>query len=58
MRLLLRKAWKVATNSINGGNGQDGRFGAGLGREINAGDWDVGDLTWEDFDLAVTDVSW
>jgi hypothetical protein len=43
---------------FNGGQGQDGRFGAGLDREIGAGDRDVGDLTGEDFDLAVADVSW
>jgi hypothetical protein len=43
---------------FNGGQGQDGRFGAGLDREIGAGDRDVGDLSGEDFDLAVADVSW
>jgi hypothetical protein len=43
---------------FNAGQGQDGRFGAGLDREIGAGDWDVGDLSWKDFDLTVTDVSW
>jgi hypothetical protein len=42
---------------FNGGQSEDSRFGAGLGREIGAGDWDVGDLTWEDFDLAMADVS-
>lgn len=42
---------------FNGGEGQGGRFGAGFARKIGAGDRDVGDLTWEDFDLTVTDVS-
>ena len=40
----------------NGGDGEDGGFGAGLGGEVGAGDGDVGDQAGEDLDLAVTDV--
>lgn len=42
---------------FNGGDGQDGGFGTWFGGEVGAGDGDVGDLAWKDFDLAVTDVS-
>src|SRR5512135_19755 len=42
---------------FNGGDGQDGGFGAGFGGEIGASDGDVGNPAREDFDLAVTDVS-
>lgn len=42
---------------FNGGDGEDGGFGAGLGGEVGAGDGDVSDQVGEDFDLTVTDVS-
>jgi hypothetical protein len=42
---------------FNGDDGEDGRFGAGFGGEVSAGDGDVCDQAGEDFDLAVTDVS-
>src|SRR5512135_1767194 len=42
---------------FNGGDGQDGGFGAGFGGEVSAGDGDISDPTREDFDLAVTDMS-
>ena len=41
---------------FNGGDGQNGGFGAGFGGEIGASDGDVGDPAREDFDLTVTDV--
>src|SRR5690606_19600587 len=42
---------------LNGGDGEDGGLGAGLGGAVGAGDGDVGDLAREDFDLAVSDVT-
>ena len=42
---------------FNGGDGEDGGLGAGLGGEVGTGDGDVGDQVGEDLDLAVTDVS-
>ena len=42
---------------FNGDDGEDGRFGAGFGAEVGAGDGDVSAQAGEDFDLAVTDVS-
>ena len=42
---------------FNGGDGEDGGFGAGFGREVGASDRDVSDQAGEDFDLAVTDVT-
>lgn len=42
---------------FNGGEGQDGGFGAGFGGEIGRGDWDEPDLAWEDFDLTMTNVT-
>ena len=42
---------------FNGGDGEDGGLGAGLGGEVGAGDGDVGDQVGEDLDPAVTDVS-
>jgi hypothetical protein len=42
---------------LNGGDGQDGGFGAGFVGEVGAGDGDVDDPTREDLGLAVTDVS-
>ena len=42
---------------FNGGDGEDGRFGAGFGGEVGAGDGDVSDQAGKDLDLAVADVS-
>jgi hypothetical protein len=42
---------------FNGRGGEDGRFRARFGREIRAADGDKTDLTRQDFDLAVTDMS-
>jgi hypothetical protein len=54
-----------STHSLEDGNqlrngvcSQDGRFRAGFGREVGAGDGNISDLTWKDFDLAVTDTPW
>lgn len=43
---------------FNGGDGEDGGFGAGLGGEVGTGDGNVRDQVGEDLDLAMTDVSW
>ncbi len=42
---------------FNGGDGEDGGFGARLGGEVGTDDRDVSDQVGEDLDLAVTDVS-
>jgi hypothetical protein len=42
---------------FNGRGGEDGRFGARFRREIRAADGDETDLTRQDFDLTVTDMS-
>jgi hypothetical protein len=42
---------------FNGGDGEDGGFGAGFRAEIGTDDGDVSDQAREDLDLAVTDVS-
>jgi hypothetical protein len=42
---------------FNAGGGQDGRLGAGLGREVRAADRDVAVLSGEELDLAVADMA-
>jgi hypothetical protein len=42
---------------FNGRGGEDGRFRARFRREIRAADGDETDLTRQDFDLTVTDMS-
>jgi hypothetical protein len=42
---------------FNGGGGQNGGLKAGFGREVGAGDRDIGDLAREDFNLAMTDMA-
>jgi hypothetical protein len=41
----------------NGVRGQDRRRQGWCGREIGAGDWDVAELTRQEFNLAMADVA-
>ncbi len=42
---------------FNGSDGEDGRFGAGFGGEVGAGDGNVGDQARKNFNLTMTDMS-
>ena len=42
---------------FNGRGSEDGRFGAGFGRQVGATDGDETDPAWQDLHLAVTDMS-